>query len=85
MSDAHNYEVSLQWNHDTLGTVSSPLITPKIDVATPPEFPKGIPGVWTPEHLFVDSVNACLMSTFLAITDNSKLELSVLKVTPLVK
>lgn len=74
MSDIHNYEVNLQWNHDTLGTVSSPLIKNTIDVATPPEFPKGIAGVWTPEHLFVASVNACLMATFLAIVDNSKLE-----------
>jgi hypothetical protein len=24
-------------------------------VATPPEFPKGIPGIWSPEHLFTAS------------------------------
>lgn len=74
MNDIHNYEVNLQWNHDTLGTVSSPSLNSKIDVATPPEFPKGIAGVWTPEHLFVAAINACLMATFLAIADNSKLE-----------
>jgi organic hydroperoxide reductase OsmC/OhrA len=74
MSNTHNYEVNLQWNHDTLGTVSSPLIANTIEVATPPEFAKGMAGVWTPEHLFVASVNACLMATFLAIADNSKLE-----------
>ena len=45
-----------------------------ITVATPPEFPGGVPNTWTPEHLFVASVNVCLMTTFLAIAENSKLE-----------
>ncbi len=37
---------------------------PDIEVATPPEF-GGHEGVWTPEDLFVASVNVCLMTTFL--------------------
>jgi organic hydroperoxide reductase OsmC/OhrA len=45
-----------------------------IEVATPPEFPKGIPGIWSPEHLFTAAVSSCLMTTFLAIAENSKLE-----------
>lgn len=45
-----------------------------IEVATPPEFPKGIPGIWSPEHLFTASVSSCLMTTFLAIAENSKLD-----------
>lgn len=44
-----------------------------IEVATPPEFPKGIPGIWSPEHLFTAAVSSCLMTTFLAIAENSKL------------
>ena len=46
---------------------------PAITVATPPEFPKGVPNTWSPEHLYVASVNICLMTTFLAIAENSKL------------
>jgi organic hydroperoxide reductase OsmC/OhrA len=30
--------------------------------------------VWSPEHFFVAAVNSCLMTTFLAIAENSKLE-----------
>jgi len=45
-----------------------------IEVATPPQFPKGIPGIWSPEHLFTASVSSCFMTTFLAIAENSKLE-----------
>lgn len=45
-----------------------------IEVATPPEFPEGIPGIWSPEHLFTAAVSSCLMTTFLAVAENSKLE-----------
>jgi organic hydroperoxide reductase OsmC/OhrA len=44
-----------------------------IEVATPPEFPKGIPGIWSPEHLFTAAVSSCLMTTFLSVAENSKL------------
>jgi organic hydroperoxide reductase OsmC/OhrA len=36
-----------------------------IETACPPEF-GGHPGFWTPEHLFVSSVEVCVMSTFLS-------------------
>jgi organic hydroperoxide reductase OsmC/OhrA len=77
---AHIYNVSVAWNKDRKGVLCSPeLVVPTqsegcIEVATPPEFPKGIPGIWSPEHLFTAAVNSCLMTTFLAIAENSKLE-----------
>lgn len=43
-------------------------------MATPPEFPKGMIGIWSPEHLFTASVGSCFMTTFLAIAENSKLQ-----------
>ncbi len=69
----YNYEINLTWNHDRKGTVSSPVLNEVVEVATPPEFPKGMPGIWSPEHLFVASVSSCLMTTFLAVAENSKL------------
>lgn len=76
MKDAHSYEVNLQWNYGTKGTLSSSVLPTKIEVATPPDFPNGIAGIWSPEHLFVAAINACLMATFLAIANNSKVEFS---------
>ena len=76
MDDIHYYEVSLKWNSTRQGTLSSPVISSKIEVVTPPEFPKGIKEKWSPEHLFVSAVSSCLMTTFLAIAENSKLEFS---------
>jgi len=68
------YEVNLKWTENRKGILSSPVLSQKIEVVTPPEFNKGIPEIWSPEHLFVAAINSCLMTTFLAIAENSKLE-----------
>ena len=78
-NDVHSYEVNLKWDYDTKGTLTSPVLPTAIEVATPPDFPRGMVGIWSPEHLFVASVNACLMATFLAIADNSKMKFSDFK------
>lgn len=44
-----------------------------LEIAPPPEF-QGDPGLWTPEHLYVASVNACFVVTFLAIAELSNLD-----------
>lgn len=70
----HIYNVNLQWTVDRKGIMDSPELVNKIEVATPPQFPKGVEGVWSPEHLFTSAVLSCFMTTFLAIAENSKLE-----------
>lgn len=78
--DKHYYEVNLNWNSDRRGMMCAPEINSVmgesgcIEVATPPQFNKGIPGIWSPEHLFTAAVSSCLMTTFLAIAENSKLD-----------
>jgi len=74
MNDIHLYEKNLKWDCLTKGTLSSPIIPHKIEVAIPPKFANGLKEKWTPEHLFVAAVNSCLMSTFLLVADNSKLK-----------
>jgi organic hydroperoxide reductase OsmC/OhrA len=69
----HTYEVDLKWTSKSKGLLSSTDLQNGIEVAIPPEFPGGIKGVWSPEHLFVASLNSCLMTTFLTIAGNSKL------------
>jgi len=75
----HGYVVEVRWDSDHKGIMCSPDLTGSpnergcIEVATPPQFPKGIPGIWSPEHLFTASVASCFMTTFLAIAENSKL------------
>ncbi len=74
MAQEHFYDVSVQWTEDRKGVLSSDVLENEIEVATPPQFAKGIEGVWSPEHLFVAAINSCLMTTFLAIAENFKLE-----------
>ncbi len=71
--ETHVYKTGLRWEAQRRGVLSSPGL-PDVEVATPPEFPGGHAGIWSPEHLFVASAEVCLMTTFLAIAENSKLE-----------
>ena len=74
MDTIHHYEVKVDWQRDRKGLMSSPVLNEELAVATPPEFPKGMPGIWSPEHLLVAAVNSCLMTTFLAIAENFKFD-----------
>jgi organic hydroperoxide reductase OsmC/OhrA len=58
------YRTETRWTHGTSGIVSSEG-KPPINVSSPPEF-KGDAGTWTPEEMFVASVELCNMSTFLS-------------------
>ncbi len=71
--EPHYYAVTVNWSNDRIGRMSSPELDTTIDVATPPQFPKGVAGVWSPEHLLTAAVASCLMTTFLSIAENSKL------------
>jgi peroxiredoxin-like protein len=76
----HQYNVTVNWSADRRGIMCSPELKGNtqpsgcIEVATPPEFPKGISGIWSPEHLYTAAVSSCLMTTFLAIAENSQLQ-----------
>lgn len=72
--EAHYYNVNLNWISDRKGKMVSPELNETIEVATPPQFPNGIEGIWSPEHLLTAAVVSCFMTTFLSIAENSKLE-----------
>ena len=76
MEHVHYYDTCIRWEADRKGTARSSVLDQSIEVATPPEFAKGMPGIWSPEHLFVAAVNSCLMTTFLAVAENFKLGFS---------
>ncbi|WP_339660474.1 OsmC family protein [uncultured Polaribacter sp.] len=73
MNKAHFYQVKVNWKENRKGTLSSNVLDENITIATPPEFPKGEANVWSPEHYFVAAINGCLMTTFLAVAENFKL------------
>ena len=75
--ETHYYNVEVKWDTGRKGIMCSPELNKEkgicIEVATPPEFPKGIPGIWSPEHLLTAAVSSCFMTTFLSVAENSKL------------
>src|ERR671931_766625 len=64
---AHRFPVSIEWQEGRLIRASSPG-KPDLEVATPPEFKGGIPGVWSPEDLLVAATAGCYTVTLLAVS-----------------
>ncbi|MDX1447828.1 MAG: OsmC family protein [Acidimicrobiia bacterium] len=73
MIDTHDYPLHVESTGPKEGFLTSADGLPKLEVASPPEF--GGPGLtWSPEHLFVAAVSGCLMTTFRAIAEMSRVE-----------
>jgi organic hydroperoxide reductase OsmC/OhrA len=66
-----SYITGLEWKGGKTGCLSSEG-RPHIQVSSPPEF-KGDAGNWTPEDLFVGTVEMCQMLTFLALAQKHQL------------
>jgi len=80
-NEEHSFEVNIAWKEGRIGTMDSPALNDKLDVATPPEFPGGVEGVWSPEHLFTASVSSCFLTSFTAVAEYSKFEFEELKIS----
>ena len=66
------YRTKVSWVREKRGILSS-AGKPDIEIAVPPEF-GGHEGIWTPEELFVASVNICIKTTFLYYARRNNLE-----------
>ena len=66
------YASEARWRSDRRGKVCSSS-KPDVEISSPPDF-KGEAGFWTPEDLFVASVNSCIMMTFVAYAKHKALE-----------
>jgi len=79
-SEEHVYDVKVEWREGRIGVMSSSVLDQKIEVATPPEFPGGVEGIWSPEHLFTAAVSSCFMTSFTAVAEYSKFDFEGLSV-----
>ena len=57
------FKNAVKWDEGKRATLSNEN-TPEIKISTPPEF-EGPQGYWSPEELFLASINSCIMTTFL--------------------
>jgi organic hydroperoxide reductase OsmC/OhrA len=75
MVESHDYQIEIISTGLKTGRLTAAADDlPVLDVASPPEF-DGPEGVWSPEHMFVASLGACLMTTFRAIAAASGVEI----------
>jgi peroxiredoxin-like protein len=72
--ERHEYQVKLTRTRNRVASLEASGISEKIEVATPPEFPGGVEGIWSPEHLFTASVVSCFFTSFEAIAEYSKFD-----------
>jgi len=69
------YEVELNWLTNKSGIVHSRDVEGTIHVATPKQF-GGEGKDWSPEHLFLNSICSCYMSTFISFSKKMNFEIS---------
>ena len=60
---SYKYTTNLEWTTEKKGILKSKS-KPDIQIACPPEF-GGHAGIWSPEDLFLASVEVCILTTFL--------------------
>ena len=70
--ETHKYDVTVDWNHDRVGTITLEG-KPRTQVGAPPEF-DGVAGIVSPEDLFVASAASCMMTTFVAFSKKLRFE-----------
>jgi organic hydroperoxide reductase OsmC/OhrA len=78
-SKPYFYETEIEWKGEKDLKLTGGKL-PVIDAGAPPEF-EGREGNWSPEHLFVASLNSCYTLTLLAIAEFSKIPLVSLSST----
>ena len=77
---ALRFPVSIQLEHGRL-TRAEAFGKPDLEVATPPEFPGGIAGVWSPEDLLVTATASCYAVTLAAIAERREIPIYDLRVS----
>jgi peroxiredoxin-like protein len=71
MAKKQTFESRLAWQQGKIGAAQIDG-RPVIEIAIPAEF-GGPEGYWSPEDLFLASINSCLMTTFLYFTERSRI------------
>ncbi len=77
-TDKHQYffEVEVKRTEGRRGMLSAKDVHGAIEIATAPEFEGGVPGTWTPEHLFLGSVCSGFLTAYVGMAANRNLEIS---------
>ena len=69
-----DYRVKAIQNENRISKITAVEVETPIECATPPEFPNGIAGVWSPETFFLAAIAGCYVNTFQSFCDKFKLK-----------
>lgn len=69
-----DYRVKAVQREDRICKMTAAEVETAIDCATPPEFPNGIAGVWSPETFFLASIASCYLNTYQSFCDKFKMK-----------
>ena len=68
-----DYRVKAIQGENRISKITAVEVDTTIECATPPEFPNGIAGIWSPETFFLAAIAGCYVNTFQSFCDKFKL------------
>lgn len=61
------YRVNAEQGENQVTLIDTKQVDTVLECVTPPEFPNGIEGVWSPETYFLAAIAGCFVNTFQAL------------------
>ena len=68
-----DYRVKAVQGENRICAIRAAEVETPVESVTPPEFPNGIPGYWSPETFFLAALAGCYVNTFQSFCDRFKL------------
>ena len=69
-----DYRVKATQNENRISKITAVEVETPIECVTPPEFPNGIAGMWSPETYFLASIAGCYLNTYQSLCDKFKIQ-----------
>jgi organic hydroperoxide reductase OsmC/OhrA len=69
-----DYRVKAIQNETRISKITAVEVETPIECVTPPEFPNGIAGMWSPETYFLASIAGCYLNTYQSLCDKFKMQ-----------
>lgn len=70
----YDFRVKAIQNETRVCKINAVEVETPIECVTPPDFPNGIPGMWSPETYFLASIAGCYINTYQSLCDKFKMQ-----------
>jgi organic hydroperoxide reductase OsmC/OhrA len=69
-----DYRVKAIQGENRISKITAVDVDAVVECATPPDFPNGIAGVWSPETFFLAAIAGCYVNTYQSLCDKFKMQ-----------